>query len=178
MSNDLCEFTDFFKDRVDALSILEQKAEERAQSLAEAAKNCLLSNESRVSKLVLRMETVADTIDKMNDTAEQVDKHIRFCSQHVKFASGLFFGSLVLSAVILIGTYLWFEHIEDQVTEAKLELAETNAKLAHKPLFLPGDKSISESQSHYGRVVSHTEETMTHQKGGPYPGGYAQIWTQ
>ena len=123
------------------------------------------------------METVTDTIDKVNDAAQKMDEHINFCSQHVKLALYLFFGSLILSALILVGSYAQFEHIANQLTEAKSELAQTNAKLAHKPLFLPGDINISGNQNDYVRVVPNSEETMAHQNGKPYPGVYAQVWT-
>jgi hypothetical protein len=172
------DYVELFEGHVDELCRLEQKAEKRAADLAETAKHCLLSNESRMSKLVLRMETVTDTIDKVNDAAEKIDKHINFCSQHVKLALYLFFGSLALSAVILVGSYAWFERIANELTAAKAELAQTNAKLAHKPLFLPGDKGISGNQNDYVRVVPNSEKTMTHQNGEPYPGVYAQVWAQ
>jgi hypothetical protein len=178
MESGVEDYAELFEGHIDELCRLEQKAEERAAFLAETAKHCLLSNESGMSKLVLRMETVTDTIDKVNDAAQKMDEHISFCSQHVKLALYLFFCSLTLSALILVGSYAWFEHIANQLTAAKAELAETNAKLAHKPLFLPGDKSISGNQNDYVRVVPHSEETMTDKNGKPYPGVYARVWAE
>lgn len=143
MESGVEDYVDLFEDHVDELCRLEQKAEKRAVDLAETAKHCLLSNESRMNKLVLRMETVTDTIDKINVAAEKMDKHISFCSQHVKLALYLFFGSLILSALILVSSYVWFEHIASKLIAAKLELSQTQAQLARKPLFLPEDKSVS-----------------------------------
>lgn len=149
MENGVEDYTELFERHVDELCRLEQKAEERVAFLVETTNHCLLSTESRMSKLVLRMETVTDTIDKMNDAAQKMDEHIRFCSQHVKLALYLFFGSLVLSAVILIGSYTWFEHISQQIIAAKLELSQTKAKLLHKPL-LPEDKIMTGKQNDPG----------------------------
>ena len=60
MESGVEDYVALFEDHEDELCKLEQKAEERAAFLVETAKNCLLSNESRMSKLILRMETVAD----------------------------------------------------------------------------------------------------------------------
>ena len=176
MSSDLHEFTEFFKDRVDELYLLAGRMEKQAEALSVVSKNCISANETQLNKWVLRMDNAVEDTHDISQAAKKIDGHISFCAKHVKLALGLFFGSLVLSACIWVGTYFWCKHVYEQVEEVRLELAQANAKLKNKPIFLPAGSSVSGDESDYVRVVPNTETTLTHANGRPYPGAYAEVW--
>jgi hypothetical protein len=178
MSNDLRELTDFFKDRIDELCLLEERIGKQAEALGIVSKNCIAANESHVNKVLLRVDSAAHSIDRINHAAEKVDGHISFCTKHVKLALWLFFGSLFLAICIWVSTYFWYKHVAGEVDEARSELAQANVKLQNKPLFLPANKSLSGSQGDYVRVIPHTETTLSHADGEPYQGVYAEVWTK
>lgn len=176
MPTDLQEYTEFFKDRVDELCVLEKQAEERAAELSTTAKDFLLSSEQRVKSVLGKMEMVSNSVDRIHKAADRVDGHISFCTRHVKLALSLFWGSLILSACIWGGTYFWYKHVNSELKEANLELAQADVKLANKPIFLASGNSVSGSKNDYVRVVPNSEEQMSHANGEPYPGVYAQVW--
>ena len=176
MSTDLREFTEFFKDRIDELYLLEGRIEKQAEALSVVSKKCISANEAQLNNWLLRMNNAAEDTHDISQAAKKIDGHISFCTKHVKLALSLFFGSLTLSACIWVGTYFWYQHVSSQVKEARLELAQADAKLSNKPLFLPAGNSMSGSQSDYVRVVPNTEGTMSHANGEPYPGVYAEVW--
>jgi hypothetical protein len=176
MSTDLRELTEFFKDRIDELYLLEGRIEKQAENLSVVSKKCIAANEESLNRWLCRMDNATEDIKDINQASKKIGEYIAFCSQHVKLALGLFFGSLVLSACIWAGTYFWYKHVSGQVEEAKLELAQANAKLKNKPIFLPAGSSISGSKSDYVRVVPYTETALTHANGKPYQGVYAEVW--
>lgn len=176
MSHDLREFTDFFKERVDELYLLAGRMEKQAEALSVVSKKCISANEAQLNNWLLRMDNAIEDTHDISQAAKNIDGHISFCTQHVKLALTLFFGSLVLSACIWVGTYFWYKHVAEEVDEARLELAQANAKLNHKPLFLPAANSVAGSQGDYVRVVPNSETTMSHADGEPYPGVYAEVW--
>lgn len=176
MSADLRELTEFFKDRIDELYLLEQRIGEKADALSVVTQNCISANEAHVNKTFLRIDTAVHSIDKINQAAERVDRHISFCTRHVKLALGLFFGSLFLAICIWASTYFWYKHVTCEVAEAKLELAQANVKLRNKPIFLAADNSMSSTNGDYVRIVPNTEGTLTHPNGKPYQGVYAEVW--
>ena len=178
MSNDLRELTDFFKDRIDELCLLEGRIEKQAEALSVVSKKCIAANEESLNRWLCRMDNATEDIKDINQTSKKMGEYIAFCSQHVKLALWLFFGSFVLAACIWVGTYFWYKHVEGQVAEARLEIAQANVKLQNKPLFLPANKSLSGSQGDYVRVVPNTETALTHANGKPYPGVYAEIWAK
>ena len=176
MSNDLRELTDFFKDRIDELCLLEERISKQAEALGIVSKNCIAANETQLNKWLLRMDNAIEDTHDISEAAKKIDGHISFCTQHVKLALGLFFGSLFLSACIWAGTYFWYQHVAGSVEEARLELAQANVKLRNKPIFLSADNSVSSTNGDYVRVVPNTEGTLTHSNGKPYPGIYAEVW--
>ena len=176
MSTDLRELTEFFKDRIDELCLLEGRIEKQAEALSVVSKKCISANEAQLNNWLLRMDNAIEDTHDISLAAKKIDGHISFCTKHVKLALGLFFGSLILSACIWVGTYYWYQHMSSQVKEARLELAQADVKLSNKPLFLPAGKSVSGSKSDYVRVVPNTEATMSHANGEPYPGVYAEVW--
>ena len=176
MSTDLRELTEFFKDRIDELYLLEGRIEKQAEALSVVSKKCISANEAQLNNWLLRMDNATEDIKDISQAAKKIDGHISFCAKHVKLALGLFFGSLVLSACIWAGTYFWYKHVSQQVMEARLELVQADAKLSNKPLFLPVGNSMSGSQGDYVRVVPNTEATMSHANGELYPGVYAEVW--
>jgi hypothetical protein len=178
MSTDLRELTQFFKDRVDELYLLEGRIEKQAEALGIVSKNCIAANETQLNKWLLRMNNAIEDTYDISQAAKKIDGHISFCTKHVKLALGMFFGSLILSACIWTGTYFWYQHVAGQVAEARLELAQANVKLRNKPLFLSADNSMSSTNGDYVRVVPSTEGTLTHSNGKPYPGVYAEVWHQ
>ncbi len=178
MSNDLRELTEFFKERVDELYLLGGKIEKKAEELSIVSKNCISANEAQLNNWLLRMDNAVEDTHDISQAVKKIEEHISFCTKHVKLALGLFFGSLILSACIWVGTYFWYKHVSVQVAEAKLELAQANAKLKNKPLFLPGNRGVGGNQSDYVRVVPDSEATMTHKNGKEYPGVYAKVWYQ
>lgn len=93
MSNELREYVEFFKDRVDELFILEKKIAEKADALTKVAQNCLASHEAHMNKAFLRVESASHSFDRMNHAAEKVEGYIDFCARHVKFAVFLFLGN-------------------------------------------------------------------------------------
>jgi hypothetical protein len=98
----------------------------------------------------------------------------------------IFFGGLLLTALVLVGDFLWTSHAKSQVDAAREEVAElqvqieeAKATLGHKPLFLTANGSLATKDSaDYVRVEPDSEKTMTHKNGKNYPGVYAKIWHQ
>ncbi len=176
MTADLRELTEFFKDRIDELCLLEERIGKQAEALSIVSKKSISANEEHLNKWLLRMDNAAEDIHDINQAAKQIDGHISFCTQHVKLALTLFFGSLILAVAIWVGTYFWYKHVASQVSEAKLELAQANVKLRNKPIFLSADNSVSSTNGDYVRVVPNTEGTLTHPNGKPYQGVYAEVW--
>jgi len=176
MSDDLRDLTDFFKDRIDELMVLEKRADERADHLSQTAKNCVESNQAEIKQFLLEMNSASHTIKKIDGTTEKLTGYLHFCETHVKLTLFLFFGSIILALCVGIGTYFWYRHVAGQVEEAKLELAQANVKLRDKPIFLSADNSMSSTNGDYVRVVPNTEGTLTHPNGKPYPGVYAEVW--
>jgi hypothetical protein len=176
MSTDLREFTEFFKDRVDELYLLAGRMEKQAEALSVVSKKCISANEAQLNNWLLRMDNAVEDTHDISQAAKKIDEHLSFCAKHVKLALGLFFGSLVLSACIWVGTYFWYKHVSGQVEEARLELAQANVKLKNKPIFLPAGSSVSGSEGDYVRVVPNTETTLSHANGKPYSGVYAEVW--
>lgn len=176
MSNDLRELTEFFKDRIDELYLLEGRIEKQAEALSVVSKNCISANEAQLNNWLLRMDNAVEDAHDISQAAKKIDEHISFCEKHLKLALGMFFGSLILVVCIWVGTYYWYKHVSEQVKEARLELAQADAKLSNKPLFLPAGNSIEGSKNDYVRVVPNTETTMTHADGDDYPGVYAKVW--
>ncbi len=183
MSHDLREFTVFFKDRLDELCLLEGRIEKQAEALSVVSKKCISANEAQLNNWLLRMDNAVEDTHDISQAAKKIDAHISFCTQHVKLALGIFFGSLILAGCIWVGTYLWYQHVSNQVAdikaeakEARLELAQTNVKLKNKPLFLPAGSNVDGNKNDYVRIVPNTEATMSHADGDDYPGVYAKIW--
>ncbi len=178
MSNDLRELTDFFKDRIDELCLLEERISKQAEALGIVSKNCIAANESHINKMLLRIDSATHSIDRINHAAEKVDGHISFCTKHMKFASWIFFGSLFLAACIWIATYFWCQGIVKTAKEANIEVAQAEVALKNKPIFLSAANNLSGDAVDYVRIVPNTQGTMTHSDGEPYPGVYAEVWTR
>ena len=178
MSSDLSELADFFKDRVDELFLLQKNIVTEAEVLRQVSEKCISANESQVNKTILKMDTAARSLDRINEAAESLDAHMSFCAKHVKMAVILFYGSLLLALLTVSFSYFWYQHVAAQVDEAKLELAQANVALQDKPIFLAASNGRPGEQGDYVRIVPNTETTPTHTNGKPYPGTYAEVWTQ
>ena len=176
MSDDLRDLTDFFKDRIDELMVLEKRADERAAHLSQTAKNCVETNKAEMNKFLLKMDSASDTVKRVDETSQKLTQYLHFCETHVKLTLFLFFGSIILALGVGIGSYFWYKHVAGQVEEAKLELAQANVKLRNKPIFLSADNSMTSTNGDYVRVVPNTEGTLNHPNGKPYPGVYAEVW--
>ena len=180
MSTDLAELSEFLKKHIDEIFLLEEKADMRAEALSKASKDCVNVSQEQISHFVSEMKRVlsSDVLQEIQQSSKEIGEYLSFCKNHMKFASKVCLGSIVLSACIWIATYCWYQHVSSQVAEARIELTQTNAKLKNKPLFLASSNSVSGSQSDYVRVVPNTETTMSHTNGKPYPGVYAEVWTK
>ena len=176
MSSDLSELADFFKDRVDELFLLQKNILTEAEVLRQVSEQCISANEAQVNKAVLEIDTAARSLDRINEAAESLDAHMSFCAKHVKFAVILFYGSLLLALLTAGFSYFWYQHVSAMVDEAKLELAQANADLQGKHIFLSAGKNRSGEKADYVRIVPNTESTPTHTNGKPYPGTYAEVW--
>ena len=115
MSNDLREYAEFFKDRVDELYLLEQKIEAKAETLRQVSQNCIAANEAYMNKALLRLGSASDSFDRINHAASKVEEYIHFCSTHVKLTLFLFFGSLILAIAVFVSTYFWYQRVASQV---------------------------------------------------------------
>ncbi len=104
MSSDLREFTEFFRDCLDELNVLQKRADERAEAraaeLAKVAKDCLSANAQQMNKFCYEMGRGVDTVESVEGAAKKLNEYIHFCATHVKLALFLFLGSLILAGCI------------------------------------------------------------------------------
>jgi len=141
-----------FQERVDELFCLEQKAEGRAEKLLEAAKD------------------FEENLTEIKAASNSIQRNMMLCETISARATNLFWGSLLVSLIIIAGTMWWERHIDVGLTDSKAELARITTKLKHTPVIL----------KYYGkdfvRVIPDTETSFTRGGDSEVPGRYAQVW--
>ena len=105
----------------------------------------------------------------MNASSDSVNKYVNLCARHANHTTQLFLGAVIAAVLIVASTLWWSNHINNNLEDAKSELASLNPKLKHTPVILPF------KGKDYVRIVPDSETSFSHQNGDNVPGRYAEI---
>ena len=106
----------------------------------------------------------------MNASSDSVNKYVNLCAKHATHTTQLFLGAIIAAVLIVASALLWSNHINNNLEDAKAELAGLNTKLKHTPVILhfKGKDCV--------RVIPDSETSFSHRNGDKVPGSYAKVW--
>ena len=179
----LNDYEEKFQERVEEMYILAKRLDERAEDLKSASKQSYADNEKKVETLVVplidKITEASEVLVKLDGAATTVNGYVNTFATHLDRRNLISIILMGLCGFIIMGTIFWVKHAHNLVHEANLQVAQANATLGHKPLFLPAAAGLSgNGDDDYVRVIPDSEATMKHKNGKDYPGVYAKIWHQ
>lgn len=175
------EYEERFQERVEEMYVLAKRMDERADDLKGAAIQGYAENQETVQKLVVplteEIREARTVLADLNGASTAVKGYVNTLATHIDRRNLI---SLILMGVcglVIVGTIFWVKHANSLVSEANLEVAQANATLGHKPIFLPAATGLGGDEDYdYVRIMPDTQTTLKHKSGKEYPGVYAQVW--
>lgn len=175
------DYEEKFQERVEELYVLAKRMDERADDLKGAAQKGYVENQETVQKLVVplteEIREARTVLADLNGASTAVKGYVNTLATHIDRRNLISFILMGVCGLIIVGTIFWVKHANNLVSEANLQVAQANATLGHKPIFLPAATGLGDKDDYdYVRVIPDSEATLTHKNGKEYPGVYAKVW--